>query len=118
MTAYQLPNFLRGNRKRLGLDQEEVGFLLGTRVADSVCRHERLARIPTLEDALAYEAIYQKPARELFSDLYHKKEKEIAAKVKTILQRANLLRATRQRARKLESLKEIAGRLSGNPQMV
>src|SRR6266576_3035165 len=111
MTSHQLKNYLRANRKRLALFQEEVAFLLGTETGESVCRHERFAREPSLAVALAYEAIYQRPARELFAGLYQKIEKEVATRAKTLNDRTSLKKPTRQSARKIQMLTDIAVRL-------
>lgn len=59
-----LPNYLRPQRKQHSLSREEVAFLLGAKVADKggkVSRDENSSRLPTLETALAYEAMYGKP---------------------------------------------------------
>ena len=65
--------YLRPQRKQYSLSREEVAFLLGANVADKggkVSRDEYSARLPNLETALAYEAMYGKPVRELFAGLY------------------------------------------------
>src|SRR4051812_8091903 len=107
MTSVQLPNYLRANRKRLGLIQDEVAFLLGAETGESVCRHERFTREPSLAVALAYEAIYQRPVRELFAGLYEKAEKEVATLVKALNGRISLKKATRKSVRKIQGLTEI-----------
>ena len=84
MTSSQLPNYLRANRKRLGLSQDEEAFLLGTQSGAKVCRYERFKRAPALETAFAFEAIFRRPARELFCGLYQKIEQEVAARAKTL----------------------------------
>src|SRR2546422_8231312 len=84
MSSPQLPNYLRSNRKRLALSQDEVAFLLGTQSGAKVCRYERFAREPSLETALAFEAIFQRPASELFGGLYQKVQQEVAARAKTL----------------------------------
>ena len=64
-----LSNYLHTNRKRLALSQEEVGFLIGINGEGKgikVSRDENDARVPDLRTALAYEALYGKPIRELF----------------------------------------------------
>ena len=65
--AHRLPNYLRTHRKRAGLSQDEVAFLLGCRSGAKVSRYERLARRLSLETAFAYEALFGVPARELFA---------------------------------------------------
>ena len=87
MSSTQLTNYLRTNRKRLALTQEEVAFLLGFRGEDKgikVCRDEKLAREPSLQMALAYEAIYGRPVRELFAGLYQQIEREVAERAKIL----------------------------------
>lgn len=75
-----LPNYLRSQRKRLGLSQDEVAFLLGTQDGAQVSRYESFARVPTLETALALEIILEKPARELFGGLYRDLELKVAGR--------------------------------------
>jgi hypothetical protein len=116
VTSTQLPNYLLANRKRLALFQEDVGFLLGTNTGELVCRHERFARQPSLEEALAYEATYHRPVRELFPGLYQKIEREVAARAEKRSEQAHLQKPTRQRARRMETLREIVIRLSRESQ--
>ena len=82
-----LPNYLRTNRKQIALSQEEVAFLLGMRGMDKgnkVSRDENYSRIPTLETALAYEAIYGKPIRELFAGLYDQIAPGVSSRAKIL----------------------------------
>jgi len=82
-----LPNYLRTNRKQFALSQEEVAFLLGVKGMDKggkVSRDENYSRVPTLETALAYEAIYGKPVRELFAGLYEQIAQEVSSRAKIL----------------------------------
>ncbi len=82
-----LSNYLRTHRKRLALSQEEVAFLLGVNGLnkdEKVSRHESFAREPSLETALAYEAIYGKPVRELFAGLYEQVEQNVANRARLL----------------------------------
>jgi transcriptional regulator with XRE-family HTH domain len=82
-----LSNYLRTHRKRLALSQEEVAFLLGVNGLnkdEQVNRHENFAREPSLEAALAYEAIYGKPVRELFAGLYEEVEQSVANRARLL----------------------------------
>ena len=90
MSSSQLTNYLRTNRKRLVLKQEEVAFLLGFKGEDKgakVCRDEKFTREPSLRSALAYEAIYGRPVRELFAGLYQQIEQEVAERAKILTYR-------------------------------
>ena len=96
-----LSNYLRTHRKRLALSQEEVAFLLGVKGMDrgiKVCRDESLAREPSLQTALAYEAIYGRPVRELFAGLYEQIERDVAERAKVLSyrkdQKPNLKKGT------------------------
>lgn len=108
MASLQLPNYLRAHRKRLALSQDEVAFLLGVQSGAKVCRYERFARAPTLETALAFEVIFQRPARELFSGLYEQVERRIAARAKSLTRRTEQGKPTRQKARKRDTFVKLA----------
>jgi transcriptional regulator with XRE-family HTH domain len=74
----------------MSLTQEEVAFLLGVKGMDKggkVSRDENYSRIPTLETALAYEAIYGKPVRELYAGLYEQIAHDVSSRAKLLLYR-------------------------------
>lgn len=100
----QLPNYLRSNRKRLGLSQEEVAFLLGNKNGTQVCRYERFDRKPNLETALAFEVIFKRSPSELFGGIYQKVERDVAARAKTLSETTG----GHQNARKREMLSSLA----------
>src|SRR2546423_4718168 len=102
MPSSQLPNYLRANRKRLALSQDEVAFLLGSQSGAKVCRYERFVREPSLATALAYEAIFKRSVSELFGGSYQKVEREVAKHAKTLKAR-NGGRPGAQTSRKRES---------------
>jgi transcriptional regulator with XRE-family HTH domain len=107
MASRRLPNYLRTFRKRTGLSQEEVAFLLGCQSGNKASRYERRTRKPNLETILAYELVFGAPARELFAGIFDdvadatlKRAQALAEKLKQ--NRANLLIA-----QKLETLEAI-----------
>ncbi|MEI9966952.1 MAG: hypothetical protein WDN67_05025 [Candidatus Moraniibacteriota bacterium] len=108
MPSPQLPNYLRSHRKRLALSQDDVAFLLGLESGAKVCRDERFQREPSLQAALAYEAIFQTPVRVLFAGMYRKEEDKVVERAKTLRFKVALQTITRHTERKLES----AGRLA------
>lgn len=63
-------NYIRTFRRRSGLSQDELGFLLGGVEGTCVLRHEGFQRTPSLETALLYSAIFQVDPREIFAGLY------------------------------------------------
>ncbi len=107
MTSPQLTNYLLSNRKRLSLSQDEVAFLLGALSGAKVCRYERFSREPSLETALAYEVIFQRPVSELFPGLYQEIEQKVAERAKGLHNSRSRRKASLQTARKLEALGAI-----------
>jgi transcriptional regulator with XRE-family HTH domain len=108
MASPQLPNYLVSNRKSLALSQDDVAFLIGTKNGAKVCRLERFARDPNFETALAYEAIFQKPVRELFPGLYRDIEKEVAARAKILAARLEQKKPNWRTNRRRQTLASIA----------
>jgi transcriptional regulator with XRE-family HTH domain len=111
-----LPNYLQSQRKRLSLSQEEVGFLLGIsgmNKGEKVCRDENFAREPSLQDALAYEAIYRVPVRELFAGRYQEAEQNVAARAKIL----NFRKLRKSDVRKKETIIQLAAKASVNSSM-
>src|ERR1700686_573143 len=85
--ASKLPNYLKTHRKRSGLSQEEVAFLLGNDNGEKVCRHERFAREPSLRSALAYLIIFQGQAEELFAGIHEEVKREVTARARKLARR-------------------------------
>jgi transcriptional regulator with XRE-family HTH domain len=77
MVTPRLENYLRTYRKRSGLTQHEVGFLLGRENGAQVSRYEKRHRLPPLETALACEEIFGAPVSELFAGLRQKVGRDI-----------------------------------------
>lgn len=115
MALTQLPNYLRANRKRLALSQDEVAFLLGTQSGAKVSRYENFVRVPSLETALACEVIFRRSASELFGGLYQKVEREVAERAKILADRIEREKPNRQTAHKRQILSSIAAPQSNNP---
>ena len=111
MNSPQLSNYLFPNRQRLALSQDEMAFLLGIQDGATVCRYEAFDRNPSLETALAYEAICRRSLSELFPGLYQKIEQHVAARAKTLLDRTRSRKSTPRAARKHETLTGLAGLL-------
>lgn len=87
MPSPQLSNYLRSNRKRLALSQGEVAFLLGQKSSGQVSRYEQFEHVPSLETALAYEAIFKSPLSEIFGGLYQKAEQDVAERARVLASR-------------------------------
>ncbi len=65
--AEQLPNYLKMYRRRAGLSQEELAFLLGATAGSGVVsRYENGSRFPSLETILALEMVLNAPVTKLY----------------------------------------------------
>lgn len=112
--AVPLHNYLRTYRKRSGLSQDEVAFLLGVRCGTKISRYERSARKPGLEAALAYELVFDVPARRLFAGMFRKVEAATIRRAKALIRRLSPATRNALAARKLALLQAIAsGSVSG-----
>jgi transcriptional regulator with XRE-family HTH domain len=89
MPSPQLSNYLRSNRKRLALSQDELAFLLNGESGTKISRYENFDRIPPLETALAFEAVFKRPVSELFGGMYQKAERQVAGRAKTLADMTN-----------------------------
>jgi transcriptional regulator with XRE-family HTH domain len=72
-----IENRLWQTRKRRGLEQKQVAYLLNHHTPDQVSRYELGTRLPTLETALLLEMIYGAPLRVLYKDLYERLQAEL-----------------------------------------
>jgi transcriptional regulator with XRE-family HTH domain len=77
MPSQRLDNYLLAFRKRSGLTQREVAFLLGCENGAQVSRYEKRRRLPPLQTALACEAVFGAPVSELFAGLRDAARKEV-----------------------------------------
>lgn len=111
MPQRRLPNYLRASRKQAGLSQDDLAFLLGCGSGTKVSRYELFRRQPGLPTVFALEAIFGKPARDLFAGMYEDAEHQTAERAWRLIQRLKKHRDGAQLRRKLALLKMIAGDL-------
>lgn len=82
-----LENYLRMHRRRAGLTQGDIAYLLGACSGSKVSRYERFARRPTLETALALEIILGVPVADLFAGVREELEPDIKRRARRLLRR-------------------------------
>src|SRR2546428_3910907 len=83
----RLDNYLRMYRRRAGLSQKEMAFLLGCREESKVSRYERRIRHPNLKTLAAYEAIFGVATRDLFAGVFEKVDKNILKRAQLLAQK-------------------------------
>ncbi len=83
----KLKNYLRAFRKRTGLSQKEISFLLGIKNGAKVSRYEHFKQKPTLKTAFRYAVIFGKSTKELFAGIFEKVERETKGKIKRLVRK-------------------------------
>jgi len=105
--AKKLANYVRSHRRRLGLSQTEVAFLVGAAGKAAVSLHESSDQGPSLETLIAYAALFGTSTKELYAGIHEKVEREMARRAGTLSEQLATARPTRRRAYKLERLREL-----------
>ncbi len=109
-------NNLWGNRKRHGLTQGDMAFLLlGSKDGAGVSRYERGAREPNFRTALAWQAIFGIPAHELFPGIYEEVEQEVRQRAHLLSERLEASKANRSGWYKRKLLATIGPRKEDEP---
>jgi len=85
MASHQLENYLKTFRRKSGLTQREVAFLLGWKNGAQLSRYEKRHTLPPLRTALAYEAIFKIPVAELFAGVRNSVDQDIRTRVDTLV---------------------------------
>src|SRR5689334_6382351 len=102
--SLKLDNYLRTYRRRSGFSQDELAYLLGTSDGAKVSRYERNGRQPTLDTALAFQAIFNVPAEKLFAGRFQKAERAVRRRARLLARRLASESQSVRRSRKLEAL--------------
>ena len=104
-----LQNYLLTCRRRTGLSQADVAFLLGSNRETTISRHESFQRLPEFYLACGYEVIYRAPVRDLFAGHFRAREVEIRKRAEVLLKRLEADPRGPRVAEKRAALAEIAG---------
>ena len=103
----RLSQYVKYERKRAGLAQTDVAYLLGARAPSKVVRYEGGRYLPPLKTALAYEALFGIPVAELFPGTVRAVRKQLQRRAKrraTLLER---LPQTSRISRRQRSLQKV-----------
>jgi transcriptional regulator with XRE-family HTH domain len=106
--SHKLQNYLRTYRKRAGLSQDDVAFLLGCGSGTKLSRYECFGRTPALETALACAIVYGAPCREVFAGMWEKAEKDIKHRAQLLTRKIEKSQPEPIMLRKLEALRAIS----------
>ena len=72
-----IPNKLWTYRKKKGLSQKRVAFLISQKTPSQLSHYERGAKCPNLINALKLEILYHVPVAYLFHELYDELREDI-----------------------------------------
>jgi transcriptional regulator with XRE-family HTH domain len=108
MTSDPLNSYLRMHRKRQALSQEDVAFLVGAGSAATIARYELGRREPSLDTALALEALFGVPVAELFAGRFSKVEQSVARRAKEQIATVRAAGVSPAATAKLKLLTELA----------
>lgn len=107
MASHKLPNNLRRYRKRLGLSQEEVAFLLGRPDGSQLSRYEHFSYVPVLRTALALAVILRASVHDLFLGEHQMTENAVIFQAQLLKARLTREGVNQLTARKLTLLAKI-----------
>lgn len=111
MPTDPLSNYLKMYRKRSGLSQPELAFLLGCRDGSKISRYERGRRSPSLDALIALQVVFHGPTEALFVGRYGQVLRELRARAKRLIRRVEAAGAADPRTRrKLTFLVELSKR--------
>ena len=110
-----LPDYLRAYRRKSGLTQREVAFLLGIHNGAQVSRYEKRHRVPPLPTALAFEAVFGIPVGELFAGVKERIAQDVERRLKRLAEQLENSKTTRSSKALMiaTKLQWLAGRLNG-----
>ena len=94
MATQRLENYLRTYRKKSGLNQSEVAFLLGHGSDQQISRYEKHRRVPPIRTALQCEVIFGAPVSKLFAGIHETASNDVKKRMREL--RARLLADTTQ----------------------
>jgi len=107
VSGQKLPHYLRTHRKRLGLSQKDVAFLLGCESGSKLSRYEKYKATPQLETAFMCGFITCQPLNDLFDGICQVAAYKVKKKARILLRRYRRRRKTAAVERKIEILEAI-----------
>lgn len=91
MLPSKLEHYLRASRKRSGLSQSELAYLLGSKTRNQVSRYERRSHVPPLRVALALQALFGTPVSELFPGTYQSAKTDLRRRARALARKLRAL---------------------------
>ncbi len=106
--ASKLPHYLRTQRRKFGLTQRDMAYLLGCKSEAKISKYENSERLPSLKTALMYEAVFGVPVAELFAGIYQQAEKETSKRARDLMPKLEQDNSNRKTTRNADLLRAVA----------
>ena len=108
--------YLRTFRRRSGLTQAEVAFLLGAESGAKVSRYERLSRRPSFQTALGLQAVFGVPADRLVPGISAEVDRKIIRRARLLSRQLERHGDSARTKRKLRFLWSVMARGGAVPE--
>lgn len=110
-------SYLRPLRRRRGLSQRELAFLVGGKSGAAISRLEQLRRAPTLATAIACEIIFNATCEKVFPERYAEIREAVIARTNELYEalQGNSSRVTRA---KLDFLESVLAHGKDTPELI
>ena len=105
-------NYTKACRKRTGLSQSELAFLMGMKSSSFICRTELGNEISSLSKALSYNILYDKQMPKLFPELSIKVAMQIFSRIAKLSSQLEKQTTTPLSRKKIETLEKMAIRIA------
>lgn len=103
----KLQNYIRTYRRRYGLTQKDLAFLLGIKDSAKISKYENFHLLPSLEAALALQALFNVPIAELFAGAYEQVEKNTSKRARILQRKMQNAKPNRANVQKAEYLRAV-----------
>jgi transcriptional regulator with XRE-family HTH domain len=110
----KLPSYLRYHRRRWGLTQRELAYLLGLKSGSAISRIERNLVQPSLAIALACQVLFDATLLELFPEAFSAIESTIVERAGELSDRLQLS-VERAAEAKIEHIRSAPARAAVQP---
>lgn len=116
--THRVKTYLRTFRRRSGLTQAEVAFLLGAEDGAQVSRYERLSRKPSFRTALGLQAVFGVPADQLAPGISAEVDRKIIGRARLLSRQLQRHSDSARTKRKLRFLLSVMARGGAVPNEV
>jgi transcriptional regulator with XRE-family HTH domain len=105
-----ISSYLRAYRRRSGLTQSEVSFLLGGKSDAQISRYERLSRRPSLHTTIGLQVIFGLATKDILPREFIAFEQKVVERARVLSRRLEREANTALTRRKLQFLSTIMSR--------